>query len=86
MRYSWKQKSTKRWDGEREYFVDPQGNPTVDPQKEKFEVLKKKTLEEIVDESRKMVDELKSSAEKVGDEKLESSAKEVVAEKEQVIK
>ncbi|MFS8006465.1 hypothetical protein Hanom_Chr14g01249461 [Helianthus anomalus] len=28
-----------RWDAKREYFVDPKGNPTVDPEKVDFEAL-----------------------------------------------
>ncbi|MFS7986969.1 hypothetical protein Hanom_Chr11g01016501 [Helianthus anomalus] len=32
-------KSANRWDKERECFVDPQGNQTVDPQKVNFEAL-----------------------------------------------
>ncbi|MFS8019390.1 hypothetical protein Hanom_Chr15g01403251 [Helianthus anomalus] len=32
-------KRENRWDGERECFVDPQGNPSVDPQKVNFEAL-----------------------------------------------
>ncbi|MFS7984585.1 hypothetical protein Hanom_Chr11g00988181 [Helianthus anomalus] len=124
MRYSWKQKSANRWDGERKCFIDPLGNPKIDPQKLDFKALvaaiptigvwasrirenlnyrkeveegikrviyssvekKKKTVEEIVDESQKMVDELKKTTEKAGDEKLKSSVEEVVAEKHQVIK
>ncbi|KAJ0604016.1 putative transcription factor interactor and regulator CCHC(Zn) family [Helianthus annuus] len=112
-----------RWDAKRECFVDPQGNPAVDPQKVDFEALvaaiptarvwdarlennpnyrkeveegirkviyasvekKKKTVEEIVDESQKMVTDLKKTTEKAGDEKLKSSAEEAVIEKEQMI-
>ncbi|MFS8024137.1 hypothetical protein Hanom_Chr16g01459691 [Helianthus anomalus] len=107
-------KWTNRWDAKRECFVDPQGNPTIDPDKVDFEVLvaalptvgvwckgleeipnyrqkveegikkvtyaslekKMKIVEEIVDESNKMVDEVK---------KADLKTEEVVAEKQQVV-
>ncbi|KAJ0940945.1 putative transcription factor interactor and regulator CCHC(Zn) family [Helianthus annuus] len=104
-----------RWSQEKECFVDPQGNPAVDPDKVDFEALvaaipivgfwckgleeipryrekvdegikkviysslekkkkkKKKTIEEIVDESEKLVKEVKKADEK---------AEEAVAEKQ----
>ncbi|MFS7998476.1 hypothetical protein Hanom_Chr12g01154261 [Helianthus anomalus] len=99
-----------RWDAKRECFVDPKGNPIVDPDKVDFEALvaviptvgvwykgleeipryrekveedikkviyasleKKKTVEEIVDESQKLVDEVK---------KVDEKAKEDVAKKQ----
>ncbi|MFS7996713.1 hypothetical protein Hanom_Chr12g01133051 [Helianthus anomalus] len=86
-------KRANRWDGERECIIDPQGNLAVDPQKEGIRRViyasvekKKKTVEEIVDESQKMVDELKKTTEKADDEKLKSLAEDTVAEKQQVIK
>ncbi|MFS7972047.1 hypothetical protein Hanom_Chr09g00840011 [Helianthus anomalus] len=57
------------WSEEKECFVDPNGNPTVDPNK--FG----KEEEDIVDESQNLVEEVK---------KAESKTEEAIAEKKQV--
>ncbi|MFS8022483.1 hypothetical protein Hanom_Chr16g01439951 [Helianthus anomalus] len=73
-----------RWSKEKECFVDPQGNPTVDPEKVEEGIRKviyvslekkKKTVEEIVDESEKLVKEVNKEDEK---------SEEAVEEKQQV--
>ncbi|MFS8007492.1 putative transcription factor interactor and regulator CCHC(Zn) family [Helianthus anomalus] len=105
------EKWANRWDADKECYVDPKGNPTVDPDEVDFEALvatiptvgvwckgleeipryrekveegirkvlytslekKKKTIKEIIDESQKLVNEVK---------KADERANEVVAEKQ----
>ncbi|KAJ0618477.1 putative transcription factor interactor and regulator CCHC(Zn) family [Helianthus annuus] len=67
-----------RWSKEKECYVDPQGNPTVDPKTVDLDALVAAiptTVEEIVTESEKMVNEVK---------KVEGKAEEGVEEKLQV--
>ncbi|MFS7978796.1 hypothetical protein Hanom_Chr10g00919641 [Helianthus anomalus] len=61
-------KKAKRWDDERECFLDPQGNPIVDPKKVDFDALvtemMKKKEEETIDENvEKMIEKLKMTTE-----------------------
>ncbi|MFS7979102.1 hypothetical protein Hanom_Chr10g00923401 [Helianthus anomalus] len=90
-----------RWDADRECYVDPKGNPTIDPdevdegiRKVLYASLekKKKTVEEIVDESQKLVDEVKKADEKavaeeqeVNEESQKQMTKEVEVPKAEVI-
>ncbi|MFS7990849.1 hypothetical protein Hanom_Chr11g01063721 [Helianthus anomalus] len=107
-----------RWSKEKECFVDPNGNPTVDPNKVDFEALvaaiptvevwcegleeiprykqkveegikkviyaslekKKKMVEEIVDESQKLVKEVKKADER--DEEVTDEKKQKVEEEQ----
>ncbi|MFS7977927.1 hypothetical protein Hanom_Chr10g00909721 [Helianthus anomalus] len=79
-----------RWSREQKCYVDPKGNPKVDPDAVDFDALvaaiptvgkkKKKTVKEIVAESQKLVKDEKK--EKVADESVEKLIEVAVAEKQ----